>query len=373
MKETIVVSAALAQRPGRGGHAWVVLQYLLGFKRLGYEVLLVDKLDAKMCSDENGSACPIELSQQYLYLAQIMARYGLQECYSLIHGERILGVPRERLMARLADSVMLFNVMGYLNDEALLALPKKRVFLDIDPGFGQMWRALGWADIFRNHDAFLTVGLNVGQPDCHVPTCGLAWIPTRPPVVLEHWPVCPPPAEKDFTSVISWRGAFAPIEYQGKTYGLRCHEFRRFVELPRTTGRKFRLALDLHANESRDLELLQSSGWTLDNPAQVAYDPESYQHYIAQSAAEFMVAKNLYVQARTGWFSDRTVCYFASGRPAVAQDTTLPSNLRGGRGLLLFGTPEEARDAVLAARRLAEEQFDSDIVLRQLLHNVALA
>ena len=247
-----------------------------------------------------------------------------------------------------------------------------------------MWRALGWADIFSNHDAFLTVGLNLGQGDCGVPDCGIRWIPTRPPVVLEHWPVAPPPTQMSFTSVVSWRGAFSPIDYLGNTYGLRCHEFRQFATLPQATGQHFRLALDIHANESRDLELLNATGWTLDNPAVVAYDPVSYRDYIARSGAELMIAKNMYVQAHTGWFSDRSVCYLASGRPVVAQDTGLPAELRSNKGLLLFSTPEETADAIRsvvndyethsqAARRLAVEQFDSDLVLRQLLQKLSIA
>ncbi len=260
------------------------------------------------------------------------------------------------------------------------------MFLDIDPGFGQMWRELGLADIFAGHDRFVTVGANVGRPGCEVPTCGLEWITTAPPVVLDQWPAAPPDAGRGgaFTSVASWRGPFGPIEYGGRTYGLRAHEFRKFFDVPARTRLPFEVALDIDAADAKDVAALDTNGWRRADPAAAAGDVDRYRRYIAASRAEFMVAKNLYVRTRGGWFSDRSACYLASGRPVLAQDTGLADHYPLGAGLLTFSSPAEAADAAReidadydrhcrAARAVAEEHFDSDKVLGRLLKTWGVA
>ena len=377
---TIVVAGSLAQRPGQGGHAWVFLQYLLGFKRLGFDVLFLDRLEADMCRDAAGAPCAPDRSTGYAYLREAMTRYGLGESFAVAcgGGAEYLGLNRREVIGRVKRSAFLMNVMGFFNDAEVLAAAARRVFLDIDPGFGQMWRELGLHDPFRGHDDFVTIGLNVGRPGCDVPTCGLNWVTTPQPVVLEHWPVAAPDAAAPVSSVCTWRGDWGGVEYRGRVYGLRVHEFRKFVALPRATGRRFELALDIHPDETRDLALLRDNGWTLVDPKSVVHDPPSYQQYIARASAEFMVAKNLYVDTRGGWFSDRSICYLASGRPVVAQDTGFRDHFPTGAGLLTFTTLDEAAAAVAevfrdygrharAARGVAEECFDSDKVLTQLL------
>jgi hypothetical protein len=377
---TIVIAGSLAQKPRQGGHAWVFLQYLLGFRRLGWDVLFVDELDPARCTDEAGIACPPEPSRNVRYVRDVMQRFGLGDAFALGGGRggKSLGLGRAEVFERVGRSAFLVNVMGFLKDEEILARAPRRVFLDIDPGFGQMWKALNLADVFRSHDDFVTIGENIGRPDCPVPTCGLPWITTPQPVVLEHWPCRPALPQAPWTSVASWRGAYGPVEYRGRTYGLRVHEFRKFADLPRRSGRPFQLALDIDPAETKDLALLATGGWSLVDPRRVAGDPWSYRDYVQGSRAEFMVAKNMYVQANSGWFSDRSLCYLASGRPVLAQDTGLRRLYPTGEGLLTFATLEEALDGVeaverdyarhaRAARALAEEYFDSDKVLSRLL------
>jgi hypothetical protein len=272
--------------------------------------------------------------------------------------------------------------MGFLTDEDVLAAAPRRVFLDTDPGFGQMWRELGQADVFAGHDAHATIGENIGHPECEIPTCGLDWITTRQPIVLAEWPATP--RRRDvFTTVASWRGAYDPVEYRGKRYGLRCHEFRRFFELPRLTGQEFELALDIHPADHEDREALERNGWRLVDPRAVAGDPWSYRRYIQDSMAEICVAKNMYVETKSGWFSDRSICYLASGKPVLHQDTGLRHLYPTGEGLILFSTLEEAAAGVeairsdyerhsRAARAIAEEYFDSDKVLGKLLEKLGL-
>jgi hypothetical protein len=380
MRERILVAGALAQRPRAGGHAWVFLQYLLGFQRLGYDVLFVDWLDEEICGE------PVGRSPHAAYLRSVMEAFGLAKVYSLLDrrtGQVAAGLSRDEVTRRAAESACLLNVMGYLEDEEIIGAVPLRVFLDIDPGFPQMWRELAFADVFAGHDRFVTVGGNVGQPGCDIPTCGLDWISIPPPVVIDRWPVSSS-ANGRFTTVCTWRGAFGPIEYNGRLYGLRVHEFRRFAELATLANGYFELALDIDEPDASDRDLLLRRGWHLVDPRAVAPDPLSYQQYVAGSKAEVAIAKQMYVATRSGWFSDRSACYLASGKPVLAQDTGLDRLYPLGEGLLTFSTLEEAVagvDAIerdyaghaRAARAVAEERLDSDRVLMRLLEQLAIA
>jgi hypothetical protein len=380
VRSGIVVSGALAQRPGVGGHTWVFLQYLLGFERLGWDVLFIDRLEPEMCVDEGGEPCALEDSVNIRYLHEVMHRFGLGDSYGLLYdgGSRTVGLSRREMEERTRRSALLLNVMGFLDDEAILAAAPKRVFLDIDPGFGQMWQDLGYADLFHGHDAYVTVGENLGRADCSIPTCGIDWVTTPQPVLLAHWPETGGGESGTFTSIGAWRGPYAPVEYRGATYGLRAHEFRRFMDLPGRSGASFQVALDIHSAEEPDLARLRDGGWTLIDPRAVARDPASYQAFIRGSKAELMVAKGMYVHTNSGWFSDRSICYLASGRPVLAQETGFSGRYPTGEGLLSFSTVEEALGGVAeiesdyarharAARRIAAEHFDSDRVLTRLL------
>jgi hypothetical protein len=385
MTETIVVAGSLAQRPGNGGHSFVFLHYLLGLKRLGWDVLFLDRLEPEMCVDAAGRSCSLDQSENLRYVQHVMERFGLSDDYSLSYNrnQQVIGVPLDEVLERTRQAALLINVMGFLDDEDILGAARKRVFLDIDPGFGQMWRSLGLHDPFAGHDAFVTVGQNIGQPGCTIPDCGLSWIPTFPPVVLDLWPASAGDSGC-FTSVASWRGAYGPIEYAGATYGLRVHEFRRFVGLPLRCRQRFELALNIHPADAADSTLLTDNGWGLVDPSSVAGDPSAYRRYIMASRAEFMVAKNMYVQSRSGWFSDRSACYLAAGKPVLAQDTGLESVLPAGEGLITFSTTDEVLAGVDAinsdyathcrgARALAEEYLDSDVVLRRLLEQLGVS
>ncbi len=252
------------------------------------------------------------------------------------------------------------------------------MFLDIDPGFSHMWQDLGLADLFRDYDGYITIAENLGRPDCLIPTCGLEWITTRQPIVLDYWTRHDASGCREFTTIGAWRGSYGPLEYQGKLYGLRVHEFRKFAPLPRLTGEPFRVALDIHENETSDLSMLRENGWYLVDPKGVAADLWSYQDFVRSSKAEIMIAKNMYVESNSGWFSDRSICYLATGRPVLAQDTGLGGHLPDDEGIVVFRTLDEAVAGVQeisanfgrharAARAIAEEYFDSEKVLTRLL------
>src|SRR4051812_37083647 len=229
MRGTIAVAGSLAQKPHQGGHTWVFLQYLLGLRRLGWDVLFLDRLEPEMSVDGNGDRCPADASVNLRYLRETMDAYSLGDAFAVAcdGGDRFVGRSRADVLAQVASAATFINVMGFFTDEEILAAARQRVFFDIDPGFGQMWQALGWHDPYHGYDHYLTVGENIGTPECTIPTCGLSWMTTRQPVVLEHWPAAGRAPQGRFTSIGAWRGPYASIEFDGRTYGLRAHEFRK--------------------------------------------------------------------------------------------------------------------------------------------------
>jgi hypothetical protein len=194
------------------------------------------------------------------------------------------------------------------------------------------------------------------------------------PVVLEDWPVAPSAEPNRFTTIATWRAPFGSIDHGGRTYGLKVHEFRKFVTLPEESPQRFELALDIHPGDFADLERLRGHGWEVVDPHAVAGDPDAFRAYVQASGGEFSVAQGVYVDTACGWFSDRSTRYLASGRPVLLQDTGFSRVLPAGEGLVAFTTLEEAvagaNDIVArysehsaAARRIAEEQFAAPAVL----------
>ena len=382
-RPSVVVAGSAAQRPFVGGHTWVFLHYLLGFRKLGWDVHFIDWLDPGMCVDERGERAEFMCSANVRYLDDVMQRFDLADCWTLGYDgwREVAGVDRAEAMRRIRQSDVVLNVMGYL-DADMLGEAQCAVFLDIDPGFGQMWCDLGLHDLFAGHDRFVTVGQNVGRTDCAVPTCGLEWIPTKPPVLLDLWDAAALPGPA-YTSVVTWRGPFAPIDYGGVRYGLRAHEMRRFIDVPRRTGCSFEVALAIDPADDADASRLLASGWQLVDPRHVAHDPVSYRSYIERSRGELMIAKHMYVATNSGWFSDRSACYLAAGRPVVAQDTGLADHIPLGRGVIAFNDLDEAVDAVgaverdwrfhsLASREIAREYFAAEVVLRALVDRLGV-
>jgi hypothetical protein len=368
----IAIAGAVAQKPGCAGHVWQFLQYLLGFRSLGYEVLLLDRLGG-----------PLEpRDARVRWLRETLAGAGLDDAWSLrLDDGRHLGVARGEAVAFVRDADLLLDVMGFCDDDELLGAARRTVFLDTDPGFAQMWQDLGLADVLGHHDVHVTIAERIGAADCTVPTCGLRWITTPQPVALDAWPASPG-GGRGFTSVASWRGAYGPVDHGGRRYGLRVHQFRRFAQVPSIAGGAFELALDIHPADAADAQLLRDGGWRLVEPGRVAATPGAYRRYVQDSDGEVMVAKGMYVDSRSGWVSERSLCYLASGRPVVAQDTGFSECHPVGEGLLAFSTPEEAAAGIeavradlerhrRAARELAEERFGAERVLGRLLAEVA--
>lgn len=373
---TITVAGSIAQRPGRPGHAWVFLSYLLGIKRLGHEVLFIDCLDGPTT---NATVADAERSAQARWLASAMSEFGFEDRYAgLYAGRGSIGLSRDRVIEEVGRSELLINVNGFLTDETILETAPRRVYLDIDPGFAQMWEAQGLADTLSGHDDFVTVGTNTGREDCRIPTDGRRWITTLPPVAVDLWTA--PPNGSAFTSVCTWRGPFGPLEHDGERYGLRVHEFRRFLDLPKRVDAPFEMALDIDPEDERDMAALRNAGWGLLDPGRLS-DFDSYRRFIWNSLAEIAIAKEIYVRTRGGWFSDRSATYLASGKPVIAQDTGFGRALPTGKGLLVFTDIDEAVAAAQevlgdlaahrqAARELAQEHLDCQVVVGRLLESL---
>jgi hypothetical protein len=380
MRLTILLSGMIAGVPHQGGATWAVLQYLLGFRRLGHEVYFVEPL-AEASLRPAGAALADSINAAYF--RQVMAEFGFTHAAALLvqRSRETVGLPYAELLrlARRAD--LLINISGMLTDPELFGRIPVRAYLDLDPGFVQLWHEAQGIDMrFAGHTHFVTIGLAVGQPRCTVPTCGLPWITTPQPVVLEHWPVAEQITRDALTTVANWRG-YGSVEHKGVSYGQKAHSLRPLITLSTRTRERFLLALAIDPAECNDLAALTAHGWHLIDPARVAYSPAAYREFVRGSKAEFGIAKSGYVATRCGWFSDRSLCYLASGRPVIAQETGFSGFLPTGKGLFAFSTEEEvlagiealnadyARHA-LAARCIAEAYFDSDRVLSQLLQRL---
>ena len=370
MKRTILVSGMIAGDPHQGGATWAVLQYLLGFRRLGHEVFFVEPV--KKMSGASSA-----------YFREVVRDFGLEKNAALLlagtHETEGPGYGELRDAAKRCD--VLFNVSGMLTDPALIEAVPRRVYLDLDPAFIQLWHAEYGIDMrFDAHTHFVTVGLALGSDACPVPTCGRKWLTTFQPVVLDEWPRGNGIETNALTTVGNWRG-YGSVEFRGQHYGQKAHSMRGFFELPRRTTERLSPALAIHPAEEKDLAALAENGWTLLDPAKVAATPASYRAFVRGSKGELGIAKSGYVHSRCGWFSDRSVCYLASGRPVIAQDTGFSDYLPAGEGLLSFDSVESARAGIeeinrdyarhsRAARALAETHFDSDKVLARLLKDV---
>jgi len=230
---------------------------------------------------------------------------------------------------------------------------------------------------FRRHDHLFTYAERLGKPDCPLPDFGLTWHPTRPPVVLDCWN--PEPPGERWTTVMTWDNFRKPIEHGGTTYGTKEREFGRVEELPRRVGANLEVAVggDPPADRWRSL------GWSVIDSHGASRTADDYRHYVQGSRGEFSVTKNVYAATRCGWFSCRTVCYLAAGRPAVVQDTGFSEFVPTGCGLFAFSDAETAAAGIAAveadyaahqeaARAVAERRFASDVVLKDLLNRIGL-
>jgi hypothetical protein len=376
----IVVLHFVAQMPF-AGIAWQALHYLLALERLGYEVWYVEDHGANPY-DPRANSVTMDCRRNVAHLRRVMERCGLGERWSYwdaIHDVRY-GLCRARVRALFAEADALINLCGATRlREEHLACPI-RIMIDTDPVYEQIKYAK--ADpaaraYLEAHTHFFTYGENLGAADCPIPLAGLPWRPTRPPVDPAEWPV-PDGTPSCFTTVATWENKGKNIEFAGERYHWSKHvNFLRFLDLPRhRLQSRFRLAL-LPPDETAR-ETLEAAGWELVDPRPISADLARYRAFIAGSRGEFTVAKDIYARPNSGWFSDRSVCYLASGRPVVTMRTGFGKFYPTGYGLFDYATLDEALSAIdeiaadyarhsRAARALACEYFAAERVVADLL------
>ena len=364
----VLLAGMVAGDPHQGGATWAVLQYVLGLRRLGHDVVLVEPVRALS-------------SETTRYFREVVGRFGLDGRAALLDAERhTVGLPYARLREAASGADVLLNISGLLRDEGLTAGIPIRAYLDLDPAFTQLWHAQGSDVGLDGHTRYVTVGRSLASASPQLPTCGVEWTPTFPPVVLEHWPAATALVHDAFTTVANWR-SYGSIEHNGRLYGQKAHSLRPLISLPTRTRERFLLALGIHPDERDDLRALAANGWQLVDPLEVAGTPDAYRSFVAGSRAELGVAKSGYVESRCGWFSDRSACYLACGRPVLAQDTGFGDALPTGEGLFAFRTIDDALAGIeslareparhaRAARDIAEAYLDSDKVLGRLMEAV---
>ncbi|HET9197331.1 MAG TPA: hypothetical protein VFN92_03655 [Solirubrobacterales bacterium] len=370
--ETIVVAGALAAKPGNGGEAWVRLSWVLGLRRLGYDAWLLEEADPGTARDGRR------------FFRAEAERHGLGERAVLL-GDEEEPLGRDAVEDLARSAVALVDISGNLREPGLRERFRRRAYVDLDPGFTQIWHSQGLlGDQLDGYDRHFTVGLNLGGEGCSVPLGGIEWVPLPPPVLLDRWRPDPDPGSGRFTTVATWRNPLGRLEADGRAFTLKHHQLRRFAALPGKVEASLEIALGIHPDEAAEAERLREAGWAVVDPAAVAGDSESYREYVRGSAAELSVTQGVYAEALTGWISDRSAHYLAAGRPAVVQETGSPPAYRDGGGLLTFADLDGAAaavDAVLAdyegqraaARRLAERCFDSDLVLGRMLEELGAA
>lgn len=373
----IVVLGYVVRGP-LGGLAWHHLQYAAGLARLGHDVWFVeDSDDYPGCYDPERDLTDTDPTYGLSFAERAFSSVGLagRWAYYDAHGGGWLG-PAAAAAVRVCRSAdVVLDLSGVNPIRPWVEGVPVRVLVDTDPGFTQARHLQDETARLRaaGHSAFFTFAENVGS-SARLPDDGFAWRATRQPLVADLWPETPPPADGPFTTVMVWE-SYPPLDVDGDRLGLKSDSFEPYAALPEQVSVPLEIAL---GGPTAPRSLLKERGWHLVDPRVPTRTLDSYQDYIRASRGEFSVAKHGYVATRSGWFSERSVSYLATGRPVVAQDTGFTEWLPTGDGLLAFSTPAEAvaclADAAdrydlhrRAAREIAVELFDSSRVLTRIL------
>ena len=370
-----VLFAGIIARYPLGGVTWCSLMYLLGLRALGHEVFYIEDTGECIYDPEQNTRA-VDPSYGLKYIDAALRPHGLGDAWSFVNYDGSYhGASREQVVDYAKSADLFINLSGgtwFWRDE-YARIPRK-VFIDSDPAFTQLAIAKNdewYVKFFRGCDRLFTFGANIGTEACAVPTGEFTWEKTWQPVVTSLWHTGAAPRRDRYTTVMSWT-----IESFTDVGGNKDVEFLRFLDLPAQVGPRFELAIN------GPQQFLQEHGWATLPAMEVSRTPEGYRDFIQSSRGEFGVAKHTYVATRSGWFSDRTECYLAAGRPAIVQDTGWTRHLPSGEGLMAFSTPEEAVEAIRCvdadygrhARRaseIAHEYFEATTVLSSLLRAAA--
>jgi hypothetical protein len=388
-RKRIVVMGFAAGCP-IAGVVWQHIHYIVGLQRLGHEVYYIED-SARLPYDP----VTYEITNDYSYAAGILDRlsreYGFagrwSYCARYLPETPCAGLPLTRVAELYREADAILNVCGSQEFNEDLLKSDRILYVESDPGVEQIKVDKGEAstvEYLKAHRALFTFGENIGTPEFPVPLHGFRWLPTRQPVVTDLWHTDAPPADKAvFTSVANWNtSGKKDIEWRGEKYlWSKSLEFLKFIEAPKLAGEEFELATTL--NDASLRERFAANGWRFTSPDRMSIEYDEYRQYLRASKGEFTVAKDQYVRLNTGWFSDRTACYLASGRPAITQDTGFTRHYGQQKGLFAFQTLDEIREAVReinadygahcrAAFEVAKEYFEAEKVLAELLEKAGI-
>ena len=373
MKKRAVVGVGVAGFPNNAaGNSWAFLQWATGLRELGWDVWMVESLQAKELVDGAGRPCRLAESRNLAHWKSFLADLSWKAKATLLaEGE----TGEEKKLREFAQGADLFlNLSGHFKRPDLVGGAAARVYVDLDPAFTQIWaKVYGSAMNFDGHNAFWSVGLSMGR-GARVPDTGHDWKPVRPPVCQRYWSAdaagsptgtAAEAGRGRWTTITHWHG-YPAVEWEGRSHGNKAEEFEKLRGWPGQTGLRPRVVTDLGPGEEKDR--LEAEGWEFLGPAGICSGWKEYRAFLAASRGEFSPAKSGYVTARTGWFSDRSVLYLSLGRPVLLQETGWSEWLPEGRGLVAFRTPDEAVEKAReieanyathaqAAREVAKECF----------------
>jgi hypothetical protein len=371
------------------GQTWLYLNWILGLRALGHEVWYVEDNDL-WPYDPRINSFTDDCTYGINHVRSALERVGVRDEWVYRpsrSSDTCINATVEQLSELYRTCDALLNIVGvtYLSDAHMAA--DIRVYVETDPVVAELRLANGdekTASIFARHNRFATYGENYGAADCGVPTNGIPFATTRQPIDLTHWSRATDEPGPFFTTIANYRHpADYDVTYRGITYRWSKHvEWAKFMDLPKRTAQPFEVALKV--DEDRDREELESNGWRLTDPVAMSLDAfVQYPEFIRRSRGEFSVAKDQNVRLRSGWFSERDACYLATGRPVIAQDTGFSNTLPTGTGLISVTTVDEAAAAVdevngnyaehaAAARGIAEDHFEAQMVAKKFLHDLGL-
>jgi len=379
----IVISGELG-RYLVGGQTWAFLNYLIGIKRLGHDIFFYEETrETPAIHDKQ-----ISTIQAVKYASSLMKRFKLGK-YAMNFRGKLLGVDKKELNDAIRNADLLINMNGRLKSEDIKSKIKKTVYLDIDPGFTQLWccgvnnkkysavarnRIRQYLKNLQNHDLHFTICKTMGEKDCRVPTLGIKWKKTLHPALLDVW--TPKPKKHNrFTTISHWDGGMGAY-YKGEFFGYKFMEFLKYIDLPSKVDQQLEIAT--YRMKERILERFKRKGWIMSNARKCSKDIVAYKKYIEDSKGEFTVVRNGCIKLKCGWIGERNIAYLSSGKPVILQDTGFSKFLPTGKGLFAFTNMQEAVDAInevnkdyeyhcQEARKVAEKYFDSDKVLSKML------
>ena len=389
-KKKIAVLGFMAGMP-IAGVVWQHVHYIVALQRLGHEIYYIEDT-TRWPYDPVTYTVTADHSYATKTLAKLAAQFGFEGrwsfCARYLPDSPCAGLPKSKIVELYREADAILNLCGSHEFNEDLLSSKCVIYVESDPGVEQIMidkDERECIDYLRKHHTLFTFGESIGTNAFPVPLHGFAWKPTRQPVVTEFWKTdWLSPKSAVFTSVANWStSGIKDIEWRGENYfWSKSLEFLKFVEAPARSGEEFELATTIR--DEAVCELFLKNRWRLADPHSLSMDYNLYKAYLQNSKGEFTVAKDQYVRLRTGWFSDRSACYLASGRPVITQETGFTRHYDGRkRGLFAFQTLDEIVEAVReinadykthcrAAFEIAAEFFEAEKVLASLLGRIGI-